>query len=550
MKKIIWSVFLFTLLLFIPLHVFAVEFTIEETNIHANLKSDGSVDVKETHTYEFNDDFNGITRTLIPKETSSITGVKATENGSELPVEQEDNLYKIYRSGSDETVNIDLYYTINDGVEVFEDVGQFYWPFFDKSNESTYENLTITVEPPEPAEVLAAYGFDAAYDTETTTSDGKVIFHLGKVSTGTNGDIRVAYEASLFSDAPVTSFEPMLKEIQEDQAQLEQTIAARAESRNFWDNFAVYFHSALILVAAVLVIYALRKRHETVREAERQKSSTGSFPKEKMSLPAMMLFTNHGQLPISALTAALLDLVRKGNIEKISEQEFKLSHRQTDYPHEQRLIEWLFDQIADSDYLHLEDIEAYAEEKTNHEKYRLNLSAWQEKVKQEFREYDVKEKAHGPRWVAGASSLTTLPFIVLFPLYDLFLWMFVSILLFTFFLTFSIAYRPLNMEGRKLKEELKPLKISDQWKEWKKEDQTLALLYQVGMGKRNLPHHSPAPLSNSSDDWIMFLALSVAVQTSFERAGEHASVSASTGGISAGGGGAGVGGGGGGSGAF
>lgn len=550
MKKLLWSVFLFTLLVFIPTQVFAVEFTIEESNIHATLKSDGSVEVKETHTYDFSDEFNGITRTLIPKKTSTITGVRATENGSELTVEQEENLYKIHRKGSDETITIDLFYTINDGVEVYTDVAQFYWPFFDKSNESTYEDLTITVEPPVPTEVLSAYGFDAAYDTASPSSDGKVVFHLGEVSDGSNGDIRVAYEAAIFSDAPVTSFEPMLEEIQADQAQLDEKVAARAEAKKWWGNFAVYFSSALALVAVGLLIHALRKRNETGREVERQKSSTGSFPKEKMSLPALMLFTNHGQLPISALTTALLDLVRKGNIQKISDQEFKLSHRHTDYPHEHRLIQWLFDDIADSDHLHLEDVEAYAEEKTNHEKYQMSIQAWQEQVKQEFRQYELKQKAPVPRWIAGIASFVTLPFIGLFPLYDHFLWMFVSIMFFTFFLSFSIAYRPLNVEGRKLKEELKPLKISDQWKEWEKEDQTLALLYQVGMGKRNLTHHSPAPLSNSSDDWIMFLALSAAVQTSFERASGHASVSASTGGVSAGGGGAGVGGGGGGSGGF
>ena len=46
----------------------------------AFLQENGNVDVKETHTYDFIGEFNGITREIIPKKGTSITGFKATEN--------------------------------------------------------------------------------------------------------------------------------------------------------------------------------------------------------------------------------------------------------------------------------------------------------------------------------------------------------------------------------------------------------------------------------------------------------------------------------------
>ncbi|WLR61497.1 DUF2207 domain-containing protein [Guptibacillus hwajinpoensis] len=129
MKKVlVLGFFLFILL--IPVNVWAVEFSIDATNINAQLRKDGQVDVKESHTYEFEGDFNGITRRLISKEKTTIKNFQATENGKELKVEKDGDVYKVYRGGSDETVTVDITYTITNGVERFEDVAQFYYPFF------------------------------------------------------------------------------------------------------------------------------------------------------------------------------------------------------------------------------------------------------------------------------------------------------------------------------------------------------------------------------------------------------------------------------------
>ncbi|WP_164908507.1 DUF2207 domain-containing protein [Halobacillus litoralis] len=544
MKKFI-SLFILITLLLLPTRVFAVEFTIDETDIHASLKTDGKVEVKETHTYNFEGEFNGITRTLIPKEKAAITDVRAAENGTDLKIEKEDELYKIYRGGSDETVTIDLFYTIEDGMEVYEDIAQFYWPFFDKNNESTYEDLMITIKPPQSSDVKAAYGYDEAYDTVTISDNGTVTFKLGKVLNGKNGDIRVAYPASLFPEAAVTSFEPMLDEVIAEKRAVDEEAAARAEATAQWGILGPYIILPLTLVALGLAVHGLRKRKETMREVRRQRSGFGRFPKEKMSLPAMMKFTNYGHLPTTALTSALLDLVHKGNIEQISEKEFRVSNRDTVYAHERLLIDWLFDEIAQQEMFHVDDIERYAEKEENQEKYSQRFDAWKEMVNQEYRQYDLHETAATPRWISGFGALVTLPFVVLFPFYGQFIWMAASIVLLVFFITYSIAYRPLNIKGQKIKQELQPLKTGDQWKTWAKEDQVPALLYQIGIGKRDLLA-TPAPLHTSTtDDWVIFLILGASLQNCFHSAEQHTSVSASTGS-----GGAGVGGGGGGSGAF
>ncbi|WP_159462199.1 DUF2207 domain-containing protein [Halobacillus sp. Marseille-P3879] len=548
MKKII-SVFLLFFLLGFPVTVAAVDFEIDETNITASLQANGQVAVKETHTYSFDGDFNGITRTLIPKKNTAIANVRAAEGDTSLKVEQEDNLYKVYRSGSDETVTVDLFYTIKDGVSVYDDAAEFYWPFFDESNESTYHNMTITIEPPEPTEAKAAYGEDEAYDTAVTNEDGSVTFELGEVPDGENGDIRVAYDPHLFPATPVTSEEPMLETIQSEKEALDEAVAAREEQHARWGTIGAYTTGSLILAGLVLIIQGWRKRQETLREAERQSDGASRFPSVSMSLPAMLAFTNHGHLPTTSLTAALLDLVRKGKVEKVSEKEFKLVDRWTDHEHERRLIEWLFDEIANKETFHVDDLTAYAENKDNHESYQLNYSAWRDTVKNEYLQYDLYKTSEKPRWIAGIAALITLPLVILFPYYEQFGWMAASIALLIFFVGFAIGYRPLTIEGHKIKLALQPLKHGDQWKTWEKEDQVPALLYQIGSGRRDLLSNPNPAVSSSNDDWVLFLLLGTTLHSSFKKADEHASVSAASS-VGSGGGGAGVGGGGGGSGAF
>ncbi|MFP3440741.1 DUF2207 domain-containing protein, partial [Pantoea sp. SIMBA_133] len=146
-----------------------------------------------------------------------------------------------------------------------------------------------------------------------------------------------------------------------------------------------------------------------------------------------LLFTG-GNLKASAIIASLLELVRKGNIKKVSDEEFELVSRETDFRHETRLIEWLFDEIADDTTFHVDDLDSYVKEKKNHEKFQGSFSAWKEGVRREVKQNDLTEKAKKPRWISGLFGLVSFTSIFLFAYHGLFLWMFSVVLLFLFFL--------------------------------------------------------------------------------------------------------------------
>ena len=101
-----------------PSQSLAVDYSITDVKIDAFLQEDGNVQVKETHTYDFFGEFNGITREIIPKNGTSITGFKATENETPLRIEKKNDLYLIHRKGVYEKITIQLRYTIENGVDL------------------------------------------------------------------------------------------------------------------------------------------------------------------------------------------------------------------------------------------------------------------------------------------------------------------------------------------------------------------------------------------------------------------------------------------------
>lgn len=558
-------IFLLALLFVFPIQGFAVDYWINDVKMDAYLQDDGTVNVTETHTYEFDGEFNGITRTVIPKKGSSIKDFSASENGEKLRVEKEDDLYKIHRKGEDETIVVTLSYTIENGVEIYQDVAQFYWPFFDIRNESTYENLIITVHPPQPTSSdVIAFGYDEAFQKETVQSDGTVVYHFGEVPSETNGDIRVAYDVSLFSGATnVTTDKPMKEEILQDKNELLVKAQERAETKETLSKVAIVLVPIFALLFLVVIIRNRMEGRANLAAVKREIMNAGFLPRQELSLPATISFTNHNYLPQGqSMAAALLDLVRKKMVRQVSEERFQLVNQDNALPHEGILIEWLFERIGQNGEFSFSDLKAYSKNKKNSDKYSSFQMKWGEAVRNEVKERHLYEDKSKFKLFLGLLSIVLVPFLFLFPMYDLFAWFVLDLILFGGFIVYLIAYRPKNMEGLKIhhewsmfKERYKAL-TPDEWKKWSDDDQMRAYIYGLGMGDKGMKQQNEdlisalyKPYYNESS---LFYPYSV---YSFGNIGPDATVhfksaneSIGTGSSSSSGGG--TGGGGGGSGAF
>lgn len=564
MKKYLILLILFISALLLPTQVFAVDFEIENTQIDAYLQENGDVQVNEQHTYQFSGDFNGITRTLIPKENTMIENVEASENEKSLDVERNENLYKIYRSGSDGTLIIDLSYTIKSGVEVYSDLAQFYWPFFDSSNESTYENIDIYIHPPFATDNVLALGYDEAEGTFQTTTDGIVHFAMGEVYSGRNGDIRVAYDASLFGSANMIADKTIRDDFTAEITAHQAKIAKFEDRKDIFAGLAPFVIGAFAGYLLALIVVAWRKRRKILLEVDRSSLQSAFSPKEEMSLPATILFMKSTVQNGEIISAALLNLVRKGFVTRKSEREFVEVNKEKDHAHESLLISWLFYTIGSDGTFSVDDLDAYTKDEENQQAYQDDYTQWIGAVKAEMEQHKLVEKKVGLRWTVALTSLLLIPFTILFGIYNLYIWMTFSILIIVCLVLFAAVYQPLTEIGARIKQQWKQFStkfdnIDDlQWSEWMNDQQMQAFIYAIGtnnksMLKKNeklikgLPN-SNTSLDSPSSDMFMLMLLASTVTNSFNEADQTISAATDSGSVS--GGGAGIGGGGGGSGAF
>lgn len=549
------AIAMFMFLLLVPVQAFAVDFDITEVEIEAQLNEDGTADVTEHFTYEFEDEFEGITRSLIPKEGTSIEEFTASDSSRDLEVEVEDGLYKIYRSGNDgDTVQVELNYRIVGAVEKFEDGAEFYWPFFDESNESEYGDMTITVIPPAPAAETEALGYGEAFDTESVTEDGTAVFALGNVPSEENADIRAIFEPGLFPG--VTAQDGTVRdELADDREELENEAAAFARNQQIAKTVGIPAIAILGSLLIGLVAYTWLKASRRKRSVQ---SGTYEFfvPEDSMSIPALLHFTNPSYVAANGMSAAILDLMRKGKIRQLSENHFALADRNNDHPHEAVLIGLLFDTIGDGQEFTLEQVEIYTKNELNHEDYNAATAEWNKEVRAEVLAHDFYEKHLGLRWAVGIMSAVFIGLAIVSGIYGLLPWMALSIALAILALGFAIGYSPITQEGHRVRYEWRSMKNAmdqlpaDQWERLTMDEKQRAYAYLLGSDQKTAERKANAFTAAEPANDVSGFAMNPILMTAvFVSASTTTSSSASASGGVAGTGG-GVGGGGGGSGAF
>ena len=359
MKKIYGIIVLLVIIFILPIKTFAVDYTIDEMDIDVELLEDGDVFVTENQTYTFESEFNGITRVLIPKEGTDIVNVEARESNDDLKIEQDDTEYKIHRKGENETVTIELSYLIEDGVTIYSDVAEFAWPFFDTNNESDYEQFEVTVSPPQQTNDVIAFGDDSAMGSEHIQENGDVRFDLGNVSSGEKGDIKVAYDANLFPKAEVSEDILMREEIESEKQALKDKQIAFEKRQNTLDNIVPYILGVLGILFIGLLLFAFQQKQTIKNEVNRKFPLPYFVPEEIMSLPATIFYKKSNIVTPEVLSAALMDLIRKGYVKELEEETFKVVNRETTHKHELLLIQWLFDEIGNGNEFTIKDIENY-----------------------------------------------------------------------------------------------------------------------------------------------------------------------------------------------
>ncbi|TFE00175.1 DUF2207 domain-containing protein [Jeotgalibacillus sp. R-1-5s-1] len=474
-----------------PLPTKAATVWIEESLIEAYAAENGNVEVRETHTYEFEGSFSEITRTLPVRDGKTIENVRAAENGYELNVVKDGDTYAIQRSGQDEILTIQIIYTIVDGVDFYEDLAQFHWGFFDASNPTDFEDLTIQVWPFEPAEEGIAFGYDEAYGKESVMDGGAVEFYYGRVPSNRSGDIRVAWDAETFGQPADPGNGELRPELIEALRGIEEEIVAQEENSRLFGMIGL----PIVLLYGVFLIWRIWKSGRNARKVRKEMEQQGTQP--EVTMPALLYFMNkrltRHEFPDETMGIALLELIRKGNVKEVEDGHFRLVDESGLKKHEQKLVDWLFKKMGSGTDFKMTDLSLYTLYEDQHNLFRYDDNVWKEMIKNEVhQEGGLFKEALMHRAGIALTSLAMLPFLILFPANGLPWHFLLSFALTLVAIGYAYFYRPLTLKGAAVKQKWEaidrdyPKLETQKWDQWDEEEKLRVMLFGLGMEDKKM----------------------------------------------------------------
>jgi uncharacterized membrane protein len=398
----------FLLVSVLPAHAFGEERSYEITNveIHARIDRDGNMHVTELDTYTFHGQFNGILVNLNSRASDGIENFQAYEvtGQQEQPLEFEptttgtEHEFKVYAKSENETKVFKLTYSIKNVVQVYADIAELYWKFFDETNPTTMEAVAIDVELPAEAEEDQVWYFGHGTVGSVHRLDNGIIrYEVKPFRTGEFLEARVLFPTSMVPGSKKINRVPMLESILTE----EEKWAAAADE-GF--DFSVLGGLALLIANLAYGISVVKKYNKRFRS-----DWNGTYYRELPGdvTPAVVSYLMNFRTEPRDLMATLTDLVRKKHVSvekrkhsakrKEDDFVFRLKHanREELLPHERTLIDWFFDEMGQQRTISLADLKKYAKDPANAKKFMKQWKSWQDEVKDAAKELGyvlVREK--------------------------------------------------------------------------------------------------------------------------------------------------------------
>lgn len=234
----------FSVSLILPSLASAKNYKIAPITIDATIGTDGTVDVTDTRTVEFNGSFDYIYWDFPMGDNREghyeIDGIyEVTESGEEIPYTRTDDaatmknkakrvadtyyvatteskskgpdtkLY-IYFDKSDTTTSFRIKYRAVDMVDAHADVGEMYWQYIAGNHNVVFRDVDVNITMPVPAgtKVLTtgdnanAHAWDQGgiYGSVNTGSDGIVHIHRDKIAMGEYGEARTTFPVTWLTE--------------------------------------------------------------------------------------------------------------------------------------------------------------------------------------------------------------------------------------------------------------------------------------------------------------------------------------------------------------
>lgn len=334
MKKI-KVLLLIAFCIFLLPSVYAGEAYVDSINIDAEIKTDGSMVVKETIVWDIVEDLNGVYRDILTyneanptNSASDIVVNSVVVNGKEFSYSY-NTLFngangkynvnelgngkqiKIFTPSSDEYKETVITYTLKNVVVEYNDTAELYWNFIGNGWEYGIDDVNIKIKLPCDSEDLGVFAHGPLHGYSTITAKDEVLISVSNLRSGEEVDVRLLFDTSLVNTNKKVSVDK-LDSILEKEAKL----AIEANRKRQIAKYAFFISITVVIIAVLIPIMVYFNAKKKAYKATFNGKYYRELPEDYG--PAVMNKVLNGAMgSVSSydMLATLLDLVRRKYIQ-------------------------------------------------------------------------------------------------------------------------------------------------------------------------------------------------------------------------------------------
>lgn len=286
-----------------PAQAHAKSYDMPKVDIQAQVETDGSLHFTEQRTFDFDGDFTAVWWTFenFPQygelQVNGMRIASVNDDGtvteewrtlSEVPfvvewrdeggpsteafsVDTPQNTVYAFFAASDERIIVELDYTIINGVQAYEDVGEMYWRYVASGWQEDSENVTMTLALPVPRGVdvvpgdnVRAWGHGPLDGSLTINEDGSITYTVPKIQAGQYAEARVVFPAEWLTNLSGEEALAYSNQLRLDEVLKEEQTWADQANRDRMGALA--FVIGLGVVCVLLLAWALWSYYRYGRE--------------------------------------------------------------------------------------------------------------------------------------------------------------------------------------------------------------------------------------------------------------------------------------------
>ena len=306
-QKIFIKIILISLFILICLGIknnaYARSYSIDDMDMQVTILENGSINVKQSITYNFRGSFNGIYITVPytlsdkeqedanKKDNSIYNGNSVTINSvydskgrnyseTEFAYNGDRNVYtlskdtskytlKVFSPSQDTIKTFTLDYNINNVCVKYVDVGELYYNFIGGKWDVAINNLNIDVYLPNNnfSETLYAFGHGPYNGKVTIESSNKVNFKVKNVKKGEYVAARVVFDKDNIKNSAKKIDKTALSEIMQEEKNIYEN---KAEKEKFNQKLLVFAIILFVYWIVLLFVFEKDKKYITANASEQE----------------------------------------------------------------------------------------------------------------------------------------------------------------------------------------------------------------------------------------------------------------------------------------